>query len=463
MAAKDGKRGKRADEIEDAVIVGAGASEAVSPEPAPGDGADWVDGGTVALDAVLAEIPGAQVDAGAKAAPWGDPAPARATPDTAPAPEPDPSPASDPAPSAAPVPSPAPVVQKSGGGFVPAVLGGLVAAGLGFGVATYMDSGMGAQGPDPIQQALTAQGQQLGALQSQLEDLSATVAQSADSASLTAGLSDLSDRLAGQVSDVSGRIGETLGGVGDRLDGIAERLTAVERRPLTESSETAQQAFDGYQREIDALRAALADAETRISTLTEDLTTARTTADQQVAAVQTQVSAAQQAAAAEMTDAALRTALARITGALDSGRPYSEALSGLPDTIAVPQALADHADSGVATLAQLRTRFPAAARAALDAAIKTNVSDDLGGRLLAFVRTQTGARSLAPRSGGDPDAILSRAEAALAQGDLSAALDEIATLPDSGQQAMADWVEQARTRQAVTDAKDQLAATVTGE
>jgi len=73
---------------------------------------------------------------------------------------------------------------------------------------------------------------------------------------------------------------------------------------------------------------------------------------------------------------------------------------------------------------------------------------------------QTGVRSLEPREGNDPDAVLSRAEAAVRAGDLGAALDEITALPDPGQAALADWAATAQTRAdalgAMADVADML-------
>ncbi|MGB8622217.1 MAG: hypothetical protein WCD16_05310, partial [Paracoccaceae bacterium] len=81
-----------------------------------------------------------------------------------------------------------------------------------------------------------------------------------------------------------------------------------------------------------------------------------------------------------------------------------------------------------------------------------------GDRIGAFLRTQFGARSLTPREGNDPDAILSRAEAALNAGELKDALDEIATLPEAGQQAMSGWVAKAQKRADALAAADTLAS-----
>ena len=78
-------------------------------------------------------------------------------------------------------------------------------------------------------------------------------------------------------------------------------------------------------------------------------------------------------------------------------------------------------------------------------------------RIGAFLLAQTGARSLEPREGDDPDAVLSRAEAALAAGDLATVMTEIGTLPEAGQAEMSDWIALAEQRLAATNALGALA------
>ncbi|AWX92777.1 hypothetical protein DPM13_05185 [Paracoccus mutanolyticus] len=75
-----------------------------------------------------------------------------------------------------------------------------------------------------------------------------------------------------------------------------------------------------------------------------------------------------------------------------------------------------------------------------------------------FLRVQTGARSVEPREGSDPDAILSRANAAVEAGAIATALDEIATLPQSGQNAMKSWTDRARIWVDANTALAELAA-----
>ncbi|MBV5276525.1 hypothetical protein JZU56_01410, partial [bacterium] len=61
----------------------------------------------------------------------------------------------------------------------------------------------------------------------------------------------------------------------------------------------------------------------------------------------------------------------------------------------------------------LQASFPDSARTALEAALRANMGESWSERVGNFLRTQVGVRSLTPRDGPDPDAILSRAEAAL--------------------------------------------------
>jgi hypothetical protein len=166
------------------------------------------------------------------------------------------------------------------------------------------------------------------------------------------------------------------------------------------------------------------------------------------------------AEAAQMLKSVRQTAaIGKVQVALDLGGPFASALADLGDA---PQILTDTAQTGVPTLSSLQIAFPAAARAGLEQALHADMGSSWTERATNFLRSQTGARSLEPRDGGDPDAILSRAEAAVSTGDLTTALSEIATLPEPAQTAMAEWTALARTRQAAVAALAQLAASVQG-
>jgi len=122
--------------------------------------------------------------------------------------------------------------------------------------------------------------------------------------------------------------------------------------------------------------------------------------------------------------------------------------------IALPPVLAEAAEGGVATRANLTEAFPDAARAALAVARKAEADGGLAG----FVKSQLGARSLEPRDGDDPDAVLSRAEAAVREGRLADAIAEIDTLPEAARAEMSDWLARATTRREALAAAETLAA-----
>jgi len=152
-------------------------------------------------------------------------------------------------------------------------------------------------------------------------------------------------------------------------------------------------------------------------------------------------------------------AVQRIRAAALSGAPYGDALVAL-DGLAVDAVISGGAEAGLPTLAALTETFPDAARAALDVARRAEVGEGFAAQLGNFLDIQTGARSLEPREGTDPDAVLSRTEAAVKAGDLATALTELAGLPVVGRAEMADWIAQAEKYQAVEVALAALSTSV---
>ncbi|MEM6660423.1 MAG: hypothetical protein AAF625_20230, partial [Pseudomonadota bacterium] len=119
----------------------------------------------------------------------------------------------------------------------------------------------------------------------------------------------------------------------------------------------------------------------------------------------------------------------------------------------ISDALTSVADTGVAPLAQLQASIADAAREALDAA---RAADDTGS-VGAFFERRFGGRSIVPREGSDPDAVLSRVEAAVRAGDLETAISESSSLPEEAQSALGSWLEQAQQRHEAVMAADTLA------
>jgi hypothetical protein len=263
---------------------------------------------------------------------------------------------------------------------------------------------------------------------------------------------------------------------------LAERLAALEAAPdpvsasalaaveaavkANEAALAELKAAPGLGEEVSSTQvAALAEAVAELQQQVASQPTAPTNAAEIAAAVDAALAdrAAAQEAEAQATVEAARAEAARIDAveqlraAARSGAPYADLLPAL-DGLPIAPALRDAAGTGLVTLTALTAAFPDAARTALDASLRAEAGEGLGDRLYSFLRIQTGARSLEPRDGTDPDAVLSRAEAAVEAGQIQVALDELAGLPPDGLAQMAEWSAQAQAWLAAEQALNDLAA-----
>jgi hypothetical protein len=336
-------------------------------------------------------------------------------------------------------PAPPPPPVRSGPGFLPLFLGGVAAAALGFVLARYAvpEGWPNASGTptEDVSAAIDAQTSRLAALEDQLTALSAKV----DAAAAQPAPSVDVDALRDQV--VAALPASTDAGAMDalqaRIDELAGQIQTLAAQPAEPPAPTEDQ-MAAFQAQLDG---AVAEARSQIE------------------AAQAEAARIEAEAAEAAEKAAATAALEQIAAAVDTGADYAEPLSVVAQAgVTVPQVLTDGADGSVPTLPALQAEFPDAARAALDASIRADESDTTMERAIAFLRTQTGARSLTPRDGDDPDAVLSRAEAALRDGDLSTALAELGGLPEAGLAAMGDWKAAAERRQAALTALDELRA-----
>lgn len=333
--------------------------------------------------------------------------------------------------AAAAPPPPPPAPRRSGrGSFVALILGGAVAGGLGFGAAQLDTAAMGS----------ADQTARLDALEQSLSVLAAeTAALRADLAALPLPQTEsLAARLDAQEAQLAAL----------NLGALESRLTALEARAEGGLSPADRAALDGLRAEVEAIKAG-GIAQAQIDAASAELAAALDRAKAEVEAMQASTLA--QAAAA-----ARQGALMQIGAALDAGAPYGFALQALAG-VDLPEPLVAGA-AGLPGLKALQDSFPQAARAALEAALKADMGQTWTDRALSFLRTQVGARSLTAREGDDPDAILSRAEAALAAGDAGAALAELDGLPEAAQTALAGWRAEAERRQAALNALATLTA-----
>lgn len=334
-----------------------------------------------------------------------------------------------------PRPAPAQPAKRGAGGFFALLLGGVIAAGLGFGLSRYVPEGWPLQPGAANDDEATAQAEEIAALRAQIETLAA--APSTD---------DLTARLAEAQSQAQA--------ASEAVAALQEKIANLETAPAEGGAASGDVA--ALREEIASLRS---QVESGGSAASNDIQAAAEAAEKRLAEAQAQADALKAEVEATARAATTSAALSRVRAALDSGDAYSAPLDDIAAAgIEIPAVLIEGAQGGIPTLAALEDSFPEAARAALEASLLADMGDTFAGRVSTFVRTQAGARSLAPREGNDPDAILSRAEAAVKRGDLQSALTEIGALPEPGQQAMAGWTAEAQKRIGATDAVATVAA-----
>jgi hypothetical protein len=303
--------------------------------------------------------------------------------------------------------------EKRASVFFPLLLGGIVAGGIGFAAAEL--NLLGLRGETDTQAAIA---QNLAALDGRIATLEQSTPETApapDTAAIDAAIADLTAR----------------------VDEIANR-------PAPIAGEAPQIDTSGFEAELSALKTSVETQREEIQKMLDDALSV------------------EEATAKAAQSAAAQTAVARIVAALSSGQPFTAEIAelqanGIQD---VPSVLTDAAETGVATMTSLQTRFPDAARAALTA-VRADAPAGTGSGLGRFLKNQLGARSVTPREGDDPDAILSRAEFAMYQGQLAEALAEVDALPDGAKAPLADWMADAQTRQAAQDAVDTLSQRLT--
>lgn len=308
------------------------------------------------------------------------------------------------------------------------VLGGVVAAFFGFALAQVVPNGW----------PLEATGRQLSEFDARLTAQDRKLSEFAPDSELAERLATLEARLAG---------------LADPQDGI---------EALRIELENLKQSIGAPGPELDALKAEVADLRNELAAVpreaSQELEALRAAAQAEREAAEARTAALRADAEATARSAVARGAVLRIQAALDAGGAFDAALGDLALAgVDVPAALATHAQ-GVPTMARLQADFPDAARAALAAAHAPDADAPLTQRLGSFLKAQTGMRSVTPRDGDEPDAILSRAEAALSKADLAATLAELDTLPSEAAVSMADWRMQADARAQAGAALATLAA-----
>ena len=329
-------------------------------------------------------------------------------------------------------------VSGSGRGFWPLFLGGVVAAGLGAAALFLLRP---PQGPDEAAIEFRRDvGARLEEQERQIAELDARLAADGSGMTQLEEVRRTQDDLAASIETLATRVTETESTLGS----LRDRLAALESRPVADG--------DGS----NAPESRLSSLRDRIAALQSDVEAQR----DRIAALENESVQAAEAQRSSARTALRRAALTRLRTALDTGAGFSPVLADLEETgLTVPDALEQVAETGAPTLSRLREEFPDLARSALAAARGSEGAGAADG-LAALLRDQLGVRSLEPRAGDDPDAILSRAEAALQEGRLSDTLAEIETLPEPARAVLSDWTRRARSRLDAVAAIEALGAEV---
>ncbi|PVA07629.1 hypothetical protein DC363_03075 [Thalassorhabdomicrobium marinisediminis] len=338
--------------------------------------------------------------------------------------------------AAVPAPVRPPAQPRKSSGFFPMLLGGVIAGGIGYAVGSYYPL-TGNTDADALRQEVAAQSDRIAALDDRIGNLPPP-----DLSDLEGRLTELADQTAAQVTEVQEQLSQ-------QTTTFEDRLTALEKQPNADGT-LSDAALEAYQRELEDLRAEMEAQQ-------ETVLTAAAQAEADLAAARAEAEALEQEAVAAAEAAAARAALNRIAAAVETGAPFEDALNDLKEADVAP-VLSDAAPSGVATQAELIAAFPQAARDALATARAEGQSDDAAG-LGGFLRSQFDVRSTAPRDGTGPDAVLSRAEAAVKEGRIDDALAELEALPEVARAEMTDWTARATERADVLDAIAALSET----
>ncbi len=385
-------------------------------------------------------------------------------------------------PPAEPIPTPKPApearVEVRRTGFMPVFLGGVVAAGLGAAAAYYAIPHLPAAWqpvppatlPDPEAQLQAARDAAEGVVaghQAQLLDAARQAGTDAGTEAAKAALADIPAAPAADPAAAQGivELEKNVADQAQRLDALAKGFAVLTAPGAANTNGSTAGLGSPAPEAIQALQATVAQLEARVDDLAtqrsadpealakvqalgdrigqmqQEIETAAQSADQQIAAAQAEAQKVREETATVARRASIAAIAAGMKSALESGGSLQGGLADLQAAgIEMPAAISGE----IPTLPVLQRGFDDAARKGLRASLRAEATgEDAMGAIGNFLRVQTGARSIEPQEGTDPDAVLSRAAAAVRTGDIPAALTEIATLPAPGQEAMSDWTAQA--------------------
>ena len=392
---------------------------------------------------------------------------------------------------------PPPSSGGGGGGWLKGLIGGLVG-----GAAAWAGINYGLEQPTPQIEKLQAQIDAVAAggggggtafdpsaLTAKIDDLEAKVSQGqggggpaeAELQAIQSSVGKAEQRIAAVEADLASAAGdggtdlkEALGAIENGLKELSSRVDKVETSVAsgTGDSDTAQQvaalstAVDGLkgdvENEIKGLSGQVDGIQGKVEGFADRLEALSSRLEALEAELKSTKARLDQAGVQQNSAAAIALAAGRVRQALLAGEPYAEELKPLTSIAeqdpAVKQALEGlqpAAESGVPTMAELRTSFHEIANDIVHEAQAPDGDHPLNraaGTLMKLVSVRAIGGDV---EGDDPEAIVARTEAKLQADDLDAALAELDGMAELPKAAVA-WRERAQARLQALEAQEQL-------
>ncbi|PWC83877.1 mitofilin family membrane protein [Azospirillum sp. TSO5] len=270
--------------------------------------------------------------------------------------------------------------------------------------------------------------------------------------------------LKAQIQQLTDRIGKleqrpAAAGNGADLSALTQRIDALEKRPAATPDTGAADAQKALADRIAALEQKVS-AVSGNSQAAQELRSEVDSLKQQVTSVNQAVSERQDAAS---TAQALVLAAGQLRASLSGGQPFQQDLQAVRalniSDAGVTQpldAVAPYAAKGIPTRAQLTDRFQPLAGEIVRADIRGEGKswiDTAVGKLSTLVTVRQEGGGVV---GTTANAIVARAEAALNEGNLAKAVEELSALQGPAAQTAAPWLADAKARLAADQAARQL-------
>lgn len=352
-------------------------------------------------------------------------------------------------------------------GLAARALQGLVLLLIGGGVALWGAPKIAPHVPEPVSRYLSApnavEQADLAALRADLEarlaerqeTLSARIEEVAagpDVESALAPVRERLDALAGEVEQAGGAAPERVASVENAVADLRAQLESLQGS-LSGLGEGAGDAppelaerVQGFNAVVESLRAELASVSSRTEELAARLEQAEARFEEETSEAQAAAEAAAEEARAAQRRAALTEGFRDLTVALEEGAPFAGTLDRMSAFAEPPEALAAAAGSGVVALAELRERFTAAGRRAMQAERLSQAGEGTLDRAFAAIRGSLEGVPVDEVQGEGLEAALGRAAARLRDGELAAALEALEGASDPAKEAMSGWLSDARAR-----------------